>query len=188
MSSTNRSKARSLHVADYYVTPISVIETFLQEQSIIDFTNLTILDPCAGGDPSHCMSYPSALRNYTKDITSIDIREDSLAKYKQNYLLTDIPKVFDVIITNPPFNLAMEIIEKALQDVVDAGYVVMLLRLNFFGSKRRKPFFDKFPPLATYVHSKRISFTEEGTTDSIEYMHCIWQKGLNTTYTKLRVI
>ena len=26
MSSTNRSKARDLHIADYYVTPIPVIE------------------------------------------------------------------------------------------------------------------------------------------------------------------
>lgn len=187
MSSTNRSNARDTHISDYYVTPVASIKDFLREQKFIDFENKVVLDPCAGGDNSHAMSYPEALKELCQ-VSTIDIREDSLAKLKQDYLLTKLDHQPDVIITNPPFNLALEIIEKALQDVKPEGFVVMLLRLNFFGSQKRKPFFEKYQPLATYVHSQRMKFTNTSGTDSIEYMHCIWQKGLHPEFTQLKVI
>lgn len=53
----------------------------------------------------------------------------------------------------------------------------MLLRLNFLGSKQRKEFWDKFPPKWIYVHHKRMSFTDNGATDSIEYAHFVWRVG-----------
>lgn len=189
MSSTNRSNARDTHVSDYYVTPLQSIKDFIKEQTQINFVGLNILDPCAGGDKHHKMSYPEVLRAYTSSITTVDVREDSLASIKEDYLSLELKGLLiDVIITNPPFNLALEIIEKALKDVVEGGYVVMLLRLNFFGSQKRKPFFDKYPPLACYVHNKRMKFTNTNGTDSIEYMHCIWQKGTKPDYTMLKVI
>lgn len=81
-----------------------------------------------------------------------------------------------------------QIIEKALEDVNDNGYVVMLLRLNFFGSNQRKPFWDKQLPVWAYVHHRRFSFTDDGKTDSIEYMHAVWQKGNCPSFTMLKVI
>ena len=92
-----------------------------------------------------------------------------------------------MIITNPPFNLALPIIEKALDILPIGGYCIMLLRLNFFGSKARKKFFETHMPIETYVHHKRISFAK-GTTDSVEYMHCVWKKGDYPPYTKLFLI
>ncbi len=64
----------------------------------------------------------------------------------------------------------------------------MLLRLNFFESKKRKEFFDKHMPEYSIVHHKRISFTPDGKTDSICYQHCIWRKNYNPEYAKLKVI
>jgi hypothetical protein len=52
MSSTNRSRVRNEHIADYYVTPIPEIEKFLKELNKIYGYHLNfgnILDPCAGG-------------------------------------------------------------------------------------------------------------------------------------------
>src|SRR6185436_12119156 len=92
----------------------------------------------------------------------------------------------NIIITNPPFNLAQEIIEKALADVADDGLVIMLLRLNFFGSKGRAEFWKKHMPIKTFVHSQRMKFTNTGGTDSIEYMHCVWLKGYNPEFVKLK--
>jgi hypothetical protein len=43
-------------------------------------------------------------------------------------------------------------------------------------------------PVYCYVHSKRLKFLDTGGTDSIEYMHTIWQKNANPLFTKLRVI
>ena len=197
MSSTNRHNAEKRHIADYYVTPVKDIITFLgalDEEVSLDIWDKTILDPCAGGDPSHDMSYPKALREYYaipddwNGIKTIDIREDSLAETKCNYIETKLDYKPFLIISNPPFNQAMEFIKKALDDVEDGGYVAMLLRLNFLETKARKDFFDNYMPTWIFVHHKRMSFTDAGGTDSVAYCHMVWKKNDYPKFAKIRVI
>lgn len=215
MSSTNRSDSRDKHIADYYVPPPldiqEFLDAFLANHEKLDLSDMNILDPCAGWNPyeeweeeestpeggvvlvkktreEHPMSYPSVLECYhPKRLITNDIRPDSPAQYHEDFITYDIKSSFDMIITNPPFNLALPIIEKALDILPVGGYCIMLLRLNFFGSKARKKFFETHMPIETYVHHKRISFAK-GATDSIEYMHCVWKKGDNPPYTKLFLI
>jgi len=125
------------------------------------------------------MSYPKAMEElfWYKNLETIDIRSDSLANIKANYLEYDCKNKYDMIITNPPFNIALDIIKKALNDVNESGYVIMLLRLNFLGSKQRFKFWENNKPKYIFVHHKRMSFTENGGTDSIEYAHFVWQRG-----------
>lgn len=135
----------------------------------------------------------------------MDIRKDSLACNQGDYLQIELETRPDLIITNPPFANAVQIIEKALDDIKDNGYVIMLLRLNFFGSKERKKFFENLMPEWCFVHHKRISFCDKkdgngyvqfdkngnakhGSTDSIEYAHFVFRKNYNPEYTKLIVI
>jgi len=192
MSSTNRGYER--HATDYYNTPTKCIRDFLSEflvdESIDRPDRMFWCDPCAGGDAVHPMAYPSVIEEeFGTDVVTLDIREDSLAEVKADYLsfvMLD-PKP-DIIITNPPFYLAKEIIQKSLLDVSDGGYVIMLLRLNFFGSKDRKQFLQNTMPKYAYVHSRRMSFTDDGKTDSIEYMHAVWKKGHNPEFTQLKII
>ncbi len=204
MSSTNRGYNR--HATDYYVTPPSAIREFLgcflhdvlKGEFIDDTTGIGTrpdkccwVDPCAGGDEKHDMSYPKVLKAEFGDelnLTTIDIRDDSRAEIKRDYLAVDLGFQPDIIITNPPFYLALPIIQKALRDVKEGGYVAMLLRLNFFGSKERFPFWQKQLPILTYVHNRRMSFTDDRKTDSIEYMHAVWQKGTEPEFTMLTVI
>ena len=197
MSSTNRHNAEKRHIADYYVTPVKDIITFLgalDEEVTLDIWDKTILDPCAGGDPSHDMSYPKALKEYYaipddwNGIKTIDIREDSLAETKCNYIETKLDYKPFLIISNPPFNQAMEFIKKALDDVEDGGYVAMLLRLNFLETKARKDFFDNYMPTWIFVHHKRMSFTDAGGTDSVAYCHMVWKKNDYPKFAKIRVI
>ncbi|MDP3066617.1 MAG: hypothetical protein Q8N08_07760 [Methanobacteriaceae archaeon] len=188
MSSTGRTGDRKDQ--DYYITPIVEIEKFLIEfNRIIPLMGQAVLDPSAGGDGDHPMSYPTALEPYGCDIVTMDIREDSLAQQKGDYLkkqfITPEPTV---IMTNPPFRLAIEFIKKALKDVRPGGHVAMLCRLNFFGSQKRKAFWNGNMPVYTFVHNKRMSFTADGKTDSIEYAHLVWQRGVNPEYTRLKVI
>lgn len=191
MSSTARGYDR--HVSDYYVTPVHKIREFVDEFLKYEPTALNgiVLDPCAGGLLGvDTMSYPVALANYgVKDIRTMDIREDSLAEWKGvDYLTTKLGYTPVMIITNPPFLLAREIVEKALEDVGEGGFVVMLQRLNFFGGKKRKDLWDAHMPKYTFVHSRRMSFTSDGKTDSIEYAHYVWQKGHDSKFTQLKVI
>ena len=192
--------------ADYYATPIPAIHEFLSafradlESGKLSWppgwqdwsTPLSVLDPCAGGDARRPMSYPTALASAAPAwrVTSLDIREDSLADYIGNYLEVSERELAppDVAITNPPFNLALQIIQHALEHVRPGGLVIMLLRLNFFGSKERRAFFLKQLPTVVYVHPRRMSFSENGKTDSIEYAHFIWQRGLFPNFSQLRVL
>jgi hypothetical protein len=192
LSSTNRSNARDSHISDYYITPISEIVKFLNEFKQIEpnINNMIILDSCAGGDANHLMSYPEAFKQagFTNRIYTIDIRKDSLADKKINYLNFQLKNKVDMIISNPPFSLAMEFIQKALNDVKDGGWVIYLLRLNFLESKQRKAFFEQHMPEYIFVHHQRMSFTDKGGTDSIAYAHFCFRKGYNPEFSKLKII
>ena len=201
MSSTKRSKVRLSHGPDYYITPVKDIEHFIikfnQAPGVdIKWGDVFILDPSAGGDANNDMSYPRALSNLAVDkpipVKTIDIRQDSGAQLKTDYLQLNVLQEFGekpkVIITNPPFGLAEPFIRKALEDVQDGGWVVMLLRLNFLGSKQRLPFWEENMPRYIFVHHKRMSFTQNGSTDSIEYAHFCWQKGKRPRFSELKVI
>ena len=185
MSSTNRGSIKQK--SDYYITPVNEIQKFAicwELDSLWTKDVRNILDPCAGGDSFHEMSYPFILKSYNIPITTVDIREDSRADIKRDYLRENLGR-YDLIITNPPFIQALDIIKKALRE--SNKYVVMLLRLNFFGSQTRLKFWHENMPELCYVHSKRMSFTNKGT-DSIEYMHCVWNKEWGKSYCKLKII
>ncbi len=198
MSSTNRGGLRE--ASDYYVTPVPAIVDFLMEfwgdNPKLSFEGKFILDPCAGGDDKHGMSYPAAINKWDWEgkppsILTNDIRVDSLAETKTDWLSYPPIKEFaqpDVIITNPPFALAQEITEKALKDVKSGGLVIMLLRLNFLGGQKRVKFWETHMPTWIYIHSKRMSFTDDKKTDSIEYMHAVWIAGESPKFAKVRVI
>lgn len=195
MSSTKRGGQR--HVSDYYVTPKESIRDFfnefLQHEPDALSGDGTILDPCAGGDSKNEMSYPTVLCETGVEqnrIITVDIREDSEASIKGDYFKMNFPKdkPVRIVISNPPFSDAQEFILKGLSEVETGGFVIMLLRLNFFGGVKRNPLWRERTPKYAFVHPRRMSFTADGKTDSIEYMHCVWQKGCETEFTRLIVL
>lgn len=200
MSSTRGKKWRN--DSDYYITPQSTISSFLRamrDEFPAFLTAPRFLDPCAGGHAGYAMAYPTALINAGVNhtsITTVDIRNDSPADYKGTDFLSWKPSVkYDVIITNPPFVHALPIIQRALTMVDDNGFVIMLLRLNFFGSQDRYDFWQTCRPAYAFVHSKRINFREamqvgsKVQQDSVEYMHCVWMGAAHSpAWTQLRVI
>ena len=186
MSSTNRGTVRNAD--DYYVTPHWLIEDFLAafaENNILGCSPEEyplVLDPSAGGCEQYPMSYPTVLREHGFIVDSWDIREDSRADCTGRDFLSipaSLLPSYHVIITNPPFKLAQEFTEKALEMVKEGGLVIMLQRLNWLGSQKRKPMWQSLPLAAVYVHSKRPGFNPEkpSQTDSTEYAHFVFCKG-----------
>mgnify|MGYP003131718950 FL=1 len=186
MSSTNRGTQRNAD--DYYVTPHWLIEDFLAafaENNMLVCSpdeNPRVLDPSAGGCEQYPMSYPTVLEKHGFTVESWDIREDSRANLTGvNFL--NVPsyesRKYDMIITNPPFNQAQAFTEHALEMVCEGGLVIMLQRLNWLGSQKRKPMWQKLPLAAVYVHSKRPGFDPQkpSKTDSTEYAHFVFCKG-----------
>ncbi len=203
MSSTNRSASRELHDEDYYVTPQPPIAHFLNHLFATEphypWRAAKWADVCAGGRlEKEEMSYPAVLeRDFQILADTYDIREDSRAAHIADYLATDVAGQFDVICTNPPFFLAQEVISKAIADVKPGGWVIMLLRLNFFGAKKRLQWWKDNMARYSFVHSERMGFkhhlehltpAERRGTDSIEYQHVVWQKHHNPTWCKIKPI
>jgi hypothetical protein len=102
---------------------------------------------------------------------------------------------FDLVITNPPFALAMEFVEEALSITRFGGMVAMLLRLPWLASQKRAPWLRRHTP-SVYVLPKRPSFYEgapptpqptlfgddaaedaKGSgTDATDYAWMVWSK------------
>jgi len=94
-------------------------------------------------------------------VSSIEIRD---------FLTMPVPtKRFDVALGNPPFNLALEVIQHALKM---SNVVCMLLRINFLASQKRAEWMRVNTP-SIYVLPKRPSFTG-GKTDATEYAWFCW--------------
>lgn len=190
MSSTNRWWDR--HASDYYVTPQKPVREFLQEfikaERLQIDSRLEILDPCAWWDNKHEMTYPSVILDLCNvSVTTMDIREDSKATQKGDFLKSTRCN-YDMVISNPPFSHAIEFIQKGLEVVRDWWYVVYLLRLNFLEWLKRKAFYDKHAPKYIFVHHKRMSFTDDWKTDSVAYAHFVRQKGFDADFTATKVI
>lgn len=185
MSSLNRGTVRNGD--DYYITPHWLIEDFLAalaENNMLVCSpdeNPRVLDPSAGGCEKYEMSYPAVLKKHGFNVESWDKRGNSRA----NVINCDFLEVkrldspYDMIITNPPFNLALEFTEHALEMVEGGGLVIMLQRLNWLGSQKRRAMWQKLPLAAVYVHSKRPGFdpAKPSKTDSTEYAHFVFCKG-----------
>ncbi len=181
MSATNRGTVRRAY--DFYETPEEVTRQFLFEYFEGDFR--VILEPCAGSGKMVKVlrdRFPLAW------IEANDIRDGPPIPYVNKRYTLDFLKMlkgdvnYDLIFTNPPYSLAEEIITHALETWSKAT-VVMLLRLNFLGSQKRKPFWDKHPVNEIYVLSKRPSFMGKGT-DATEYAWFVWRPHI----TKQRII
>lgn len=78
---------------------------------------------------------------------------------------------YDWVITNPPFNVASEVLQCAHKY---ASNVAMLLRLSFLEPcEGRGAWLAKYPP-SNLIVLPRISFTGDGNTDSVTCAWMVW--------------
>jgi hypothetical protein len=103
-------------------------------------------------------------------------------------LNTTLTDKYDIVIKNPPFWIAQQIIENSLKVCKEWWYVIMLLRLNYIWSQARQEFWTSNPPYAIYAHNKRMSFTDDKKTDSIEYAHFVRKKWTKPEHAKFYIL
>jgi tRNA1(Val) A37 N6-methylase TrmN6 len=126
---------------DFYATPIDTITNLLNHLDLTNYGPL-ILEPSAGnGNISKLIktAYPN------KHLTSLEIRSEEEQNLQScsdeviicDYLQYDTKSKYDIIITNPPYSLAIEFVKKSLSLLNDKGILVLLLRTAFLESKRK---------------------------------------------------
>ena len=83
---------------------------------------------------------------------------------------------FDLIISNPPFKHAQQMIEMSFDLLKEGGQIVALLRLAFLESQKRYSFFKENNPYEVSVFSKRSSFTGDGKAYPMAFAGFSWLK------------
>lgn len=189
MSSTNRGSRRS--PADYYPTPAWCVHRLLEA---VELPGGVWLEPCAGEG-----AILDAVQSVRQDIDwhTIELREDCRKILHEKVgdpnnirieNLLDIDAAahprYPVLITNPPFRLAQEIVERSF---ALADTCILLLRLNFLASARRATLMRQYPP-DVYVLPNRPSFSGGGKTDSVEYAWFVWHPRARRTHGTLQVL
>lgn len=167
---------------DFYETPAAAVEAILPHLPCA----ADVLDPCAGrgailaalgGLPAGSQQTPLGrawLRGFEIDRAHIDGEQRPYVG-QRDALARDGWGRPGLVIMNPPFNRAIEFVERALVEVERGGTVAALLRLGFLESGRRIAFHAAHPS-DVYVLARRPSFTG-GRTDNAAYAWFLWGPG-----------
>jgi len=142
---------------DFYATNPRALEMLLEKY---DFNNGTFLEPCVGnGQLAKTINkhYPN------NKLTCVDIIDRG---YKdtivQDFFQYNTEERFDNIITNPPYSLAKEFVEKSMELLSENGKIAMFLKIQFLEGVKRIDMFKKYPPRYIYVFSKRMATWNNG--------------------------
>ena len=148
---------------DYYVTPPSATKVFLESFGLNDCK--TILEPaCEEGHISKEIEKHFTSLGYSVgtevEIDSTDLVDRGYGKGDIDFLDLHEKFKYDCIITNPPFKLAKEFIQKALS--LSNKYVIMFAKIQLLEGIGRKELFEKSPPKYIYVFRNRINPLRNG--------------------------
>ena len=166
--------------ADFYPTPEWGTLALLRYENFVG----SITEPCCGdGAMAKVLERETKLPVYASDL------------YHRGYgFQRDIFDLKDKcanIVTNPPYNIANELVEHAYN--ITTHKLCILVRTAFLESNTRyKSIYSVNPPSRVYVFSERLSMypanqpiTGGGTTS---YSWIVWDKSSKTNFTELKWI
>lgn len=83
---------------------------------------------------------------------------------------------YDLVVGNPDFAIAEQVVRHCLGHLAPGGYLAFLLRAAFLGSEGRVPLYREHPLRFLQPIAQRPSFTADGKTDPMEYALFVWRK------------
>lgn len=121
----------------------------------------TILEPCVGG--GHIANAINDFYTTKREITGMDLVDRGYpGTIVADFLTYKTDKKYEGIITNPPYSLAKEFVEKGMELLEDDGQMAMFLKIQFLEGAKRKELFDKYPPKYIYVFRNRMATWNSG--------------------------
>ncbi|BET21223.1 hypothetical protein [Solobacterium moorei] len=174
IGASNHSE-KERHKDDYYATDPKAVELLLENETF----NHSIWE-CACGE-GHIAK---VLESNGYHVVSTDLIDRGYGVGGIDFLkqTKNMRGNTGDIITNPPYKLALEFTQHALEIVEEGNKVAMFLKLTFLEGQKRKQFFLKYPPKRIYVFSKRITCAMNGEfenypSSAIAYAWFVWEKG-----------
>ena len=166
---------------DYYATPDIATELLCELETF----SKDILEPACGQG-----AISKVLKKHGYNVESMDLIDRGYGEGGVDFLQYD--EVVDKdIITNPPYSLAVEFVEHAMDIVTDGHKVAFFLKLTFLEGEKRRALFKKYPPKKIYVSVSRIDCAKNGefkldkdgnqkhSGGAVCYAWFVFQKGYN---------
>lgn len=172
-ASNHTDKDRAAY--DYYATEPKAVEKLLELET---FAPLIWEPACGEGHIS------KVLQAHGYEVISTDLIYRGFGDPEPLDFLTETLDDFEGdIVTNPPYNIALDFIKRALDSVKPGRKVAMLLKIQFLEGQKRKDFFSQTPPRTVYVSRSRIRCAPNGDFDNFQngsticYAWYVWEKG-----------
>ena len=167
-------------VNDYYATPPSAVEMHLELENF----SKSIMEPACG--QGHIAE---VLKSHGYTVCATDLVNRGYGVWGVDFFNINEPTDMDII-TNPPYSMAKEFVEHAMEIVTDGHKVAMFLKLTFLEGQGRRELFRKYPPKIVYVSTSRIGCAKNGefkkdkngnlkADSAVAYCWYVWQKGFN---------
>ena len=158
---------------DYYATDPKAVEKLLEREKFCDY----IWEPACGEKhiSNVLVEYGYKVRN--SDMVSRgqeDVEELDFMQAKRDEESPDI-------IINPPYKIATEFIQHALDISTDKTKIAAFLKIQFLENKKRFELFKNNPPKKIYVFVNRVNCGKNGVfgkeSSAVCYAWFIWKKG-----------
>ena len=167
-------------VNDYYANPPSAVEMLLELENF----SKSIMEPACG--QGHVAE---VLKSHGYTVCATDLVNRGYGVCGVDFFNINEPTDMDII-TNPPYSMAKEFVEHAMEIVTNGHKVAMFLKLTFLEGQGRRELFRKYPPKIVYVSTSRIGCAKNGefkkdkngnlkVDSAVAYCWYVWQKGFN---------
>ena len=176
-----KSQSRERVDNDYYATNPKALDMLFDAEP---FGSGSYLEPCAG--EGHLSKRIIELRP-DATVDSIDIEDRGLdGVIVADFLEYNTNKRYDYLITNPPYSLGKEFVEKGLTLLKDNGKMAMFMKIQFLEGEKRKELYKQNPPKYVYVFTKRMGTFRNGSkvdekgkpwATTVCYAWFVWEKG-----------
>lgn len=161
--------------ADYYATPPQVVEELLKREEFCPY----IWEPAVGGGHIADVLKKHGYKVRCSDLIDHGYDCTEVIDFLQTARGNDDCSMD--IITNPPYSIATEFVQHAMDISLDGAKVAMFLKIQFLETKKRYELFKKYPPKKVYVFVNRVNcwknghFTKESS--AVCYAWFVWEKG-----------
>ncbi|MCO7728794.1 hypothetical protein NJB93_19630 [Brucella intermedia] len=159
------ASAADRNAYDFYATPWEATQALL---NFFNITGCTVWEPaCGDGDMA------KIIRSNGNIVIATELRDTGYGLPGVDFLTCSVPENVDWIITNPPFNLSVEFIERCLEH---GKKFALLLKSQYWHSKKRLSLFEKHAPSHVLPLTWRPDFHHglKGGSPTMEVAWTVW--------------
>lgn len=170
---------------DFYATDPKAVEMLIKAAPHIFHTarknGTPIWEPACG---TGNLAQPLTKNGFV--VYASDLKDRGFGEVHVDFLNTKIDNCPPIILTNPPYSLATEFIEQALEILPNGGVYIALMNISYLaGQKRYDRVYSKGTLREVYIFSKRVECWRNndketyGGKSMVDFAWYVFQKGYN---------